>query len=98
MISTTIRKVVLYGSQHDLSQRFCRPDFNGRDVSNLQNEFVQDKSGQLQVTNHVSGVPRHYAPGGGELPALRKAAAHGMNHGGALPCLASGPCVDLPCV
>jgi hypothetical protein len=64
-----------------LSQHFCRLNFHGGNVSNLQNEFVQDKSCKLQIANHVSCVPRHYGTGRGQLPALRKAAAHGMNRG-----------------
>ena len=47
MVSATIRKVVLYGPQHDLSKHFCRPDFNGRNVSDLQNEFIQGGDGEL---------------------------------------------------
>ena len=80
-------RLLLYGYEHRLSQHFCRLNFNGGNVSNLQNEFVQDKSGELQIANHVSCVPRHYGTGRGQLPALRKAAAHGMNRGKALPCL-----------
>jgi hypothetical protein len=79
-----------------LPQHFCRLNFNGGNVSNLQNEFVQDKSGELQVANHVSCVPRHYGTGRGQLPTLRKADAHGMNRGKALLCLASMPvCMGL---
>jgi hypothetical protein len=80
-------KASAYGYEHRLSQHFCRLNFNGGNVSNLQNEFVQDKSGELQIANHVSCVPRRYGTGRGQLPALRKAAAHGMNRGKALPCL-----------
>jgi hypothetical protein len=80
-------KASSYGHEHRLHQRFRRLNFHGGNVSDLQNEFVQDKSGELQIANHVSCVPRHYGTGRGKLPALRKAAAHGMNRGKALPCL-----------
>jgi len=90
-------KALSYGYEHRLSQRFCRLNFHGGNVSNLQNEFVQNKSGELQIANHVSCVPRHYGTGRGQLPALRKAAAYGMNRCRTLPCLASTPCAALPC-
>jgi hypothetical protein len=72
-------KASSYGPEHSLSQRFCRLNFNGGNVQDLQNEFIQDQGGQLQITNHVSGVPRHYTPGRGQLPALRKAATQGLS-------------------
>jgi hypothetical protein len=62
-----------------LSQRFCRLNFNGGNVQDLQNEFIQDQGGQLQITNDVSGVPRHYTSGRGQLPAMRKAATQGLS-------------------
>jgi hypothetical protein len=58
-------KAPSYGYEHRLSQHFCRLNFNGGNVSNLQNEFVQDKSGKLQIANHVSCVPRYYGAGRG---------------------------------
>lgn len=78
-----------YGSEYGLSQPVRCADFNSRNVSHLQNEFVQDKSGELQIANHVSCVPRYYGAGRGQLPALRKAVAQSLNRGGALPCSAS---------
>jgi hypothetical protein len=90
-------KASSYGYEHRLPQHFCRLNFHGGNVSNLQNEFVQDKSGELQIANHVSCVPRHYGTGRGQLPALRKAVARGMNRCGALPCLASTTCAGPPC-
>lgn len=88
----------MYGPQYSLSQRVRCPDFNGRNVSHLQIEDVQAEGGELQIANNVSGVPRHYGPFRGQLPALRKAAAGRMNRVRALPCLASTPCAGLPCV
>jgi hypothetical protein len=96
-VSTTIGKVVLYGSEYGLSQRFCRLDFNGRDVQALQNANGWGKSGKLQITNNVSGMPRHYSPRGSELPALWKAAAHRMNYGQALPFSFFTHCAGSPC-
>lgn len=90
-------RVVLYGSQYSLSQRVRCPDFHGRYVSDIQNEFVQDQGGGIQIANDVSCVPCHHGPGRGQLPALRKAAASRMNRVRTLPCLAFMPCAGLPC-
>jgi hypothetical protein len=68
-------KACSYGREHRLSQHLCRLNFNGGNVQDLQNEFIQDHGGELQVTNNVSGVPCHYTQGRGQLPALRKTAA-----------------------
>ena len=72
-------KASSYGRKHGLSQHFCRLNFNGGNVPDLQNEFIQDQGGKLQIANHVSGVPCHYAPGRGQLPAMRKAAAQALS-------------------
>jgi len=82
-------KASSYGHEHRLPQHFCRLNFNGGNVSDLQNESVQDKSGKLQIANHVSCVPRYYGAGGGQLPALRKAAARPVNRGGSASLLSS---------
>ena len=84
-------KASSYGHEHRLPQHFCRLNFHGGNVSDLQNEFVQDKSGELQIANHVSCVPRHHGAGRGQLSALRKAAARGMNRGRAVPRLVPRP-------
>jgi hypothetical protein len=68
-------RLVSYGREHRLSQYFCRLNFNGGNVPDLQNEFIQDQGGQLQIANNVSGVPCHYIQGRGQLPPLRQAAA-----------------------
>jgi hypothetical protein len=67
-------KASSYGRKHSLPQRFCRLNFNGGDVQDLQDEFVQDQGGELPIANNVSCVPCHYYAGRGQLPALRKAA------------------------
>ncbi len=72
-------KASSYGRKHGLPQHFCRFNFNGGNVPDLQNEFIQNWSGKLQITNHVSGVPCRYAQGRRQLPAMRKAAAQAVS-------------------
>src|SRR6185312_9094627 len=69
IVSTINQEGCSYGSEYGLSQPVRCADFNSRNVSHLQNEFVQGKGGELQVTNNVSGMPRHYGTGRGQLPA-----------------------------
>jgi hypothetical protein len=74
-----MRKASSYGRKHRLPQHFCRRNFNGGNVPDLQNEFSQDRGGKLQIANHVSGVPCHYTPGRCQLPAMRQAPAQALN-------------------
>jgi hypothetical protein len=72
-------KASSYGHKYSLSQHFCWLNFNGGNVPDLQNEFIQDQGGQLQIANNVSGVPCHYTPGRCQLPAMRKAAEQALS-------------------
>jgi hypothetical protein len=73
-------KASSYGRKHRLPQHFCRFNFNGGNVPDLQNEFNQNWSGKLQITNHVSGVPCHYTQGRSQLPAMRQTAPQALSN------------------
>ena len=92
-----IGKVVFYGPEYGLSQRFCCPDFNGRNVQDLQDANGPGRSGQVRVSNDLSGVPGDYGQVRGELPALWKVTAHCMNPGRAIPSFLCTHCAGLPC-
>jgi hypothetical protein len=72
-------RLLCYGRKHGLPQHFCRFNFNGGNVPDLQNEFIQVQGGQLQVTNYVPGVPCHYIQGRGQLPAMWQAAGQALS-------------------
>jgi len=83
-----------------LDRRFCRTNFDGGNVPDLQNENGPDPGGELQITDHVSILRLHHGALQSQLHALWQAIAIGMS-GANNSCTFSGSSgfysAGLPC-